>query len=225
MEIRRVHRRDADYPGALDCLGEQAPKTIEFLGTQPVPERPILGLICSVSCPGSVIIKIYDAVRALRDAGVVVCGGFHSPMEQECLHFLVRGRQSVVLCAATGLMHVTINDQAQPAFHDGRLVVLSPFGDEVERATPWHGSYRNGVVAALSDVLLVPHADPKGKVFVNAKQAIDRGQTVLTFDDGANRHLIDTGAHPINVEGLVTYAGQLRVEAASARSGSHFGHF
>jgi len=206
METRRVRRGGVDYPSALKRLGEKAPDTIEFLGTQRVPERPILGLICSVSCPGSIIIKIYEAVRALRDAGVVVCGGFHSPMEQECLHFLVRGRQSVVLCAATGLRQVTINDQARPAFHGGRLVVLSPFGDEVEKAMPWHGSYRNDVVAALSDVLFVPYADPTGKVFANAKQAIGRGQTVLTFDDGANRQLIDAGAYPTDVGGLIAYA-------------------
>ena len=212
-----MRRDDAEYPSALKCLGNAAPSTIEFLGPQSVPDLRILGLICSVSCPGSVIIKIYEVVRALRDAGVVVCGGFHSPMEQECLDFLIRGRQTVVLRAATGLRHLALSEQAQSARRDGRLVVMSPFGDEVETATPWHGSYRNGVVAALSDALFVPHADPKGKVLVNAKQAIDCGQTVLTFDDRANQQLIDLGAHPTNVEGLLASVSRLVFGTSTGR--------
>jgi len=32
--------------------------------------------------------KTFDAIRELRDTGVVVAGGFHSPMERECLDFL-----------------------------------------------------------------------------------------------------------------------------------------
>ena len=38
--------------------------------------RPLLGLVCSVQCPGSIILKLYDAIRELRDAGVTVIGGF-----------------------------------------------------------------------------------------------------------------------------------------------------
>jgi predicted Rossmann fold nucleotide-binding protein DprA/Smf involved in DNA uptake len=207
VEVRRLQRHDPNFPDRLERrMGDGAPEAVEFLGTAAVLNPPILGLICSVSCPGSVIIRIYEAVRALRDAGVVVCGGFHSPMERECLDFLVRGRQLVVFCPATGVRHVTLADYVQLALCDGRLVVLSPFGDDVERATPWHGLYRNRVVAALSDALFVPHAVPDGKVFANAKEALGRGQPVITFDDTANRHLIDAGAHPTDVSGLVAYA-------------------
>jgi hypothetical protein len=48
------------------------------------------------------VIATYDAIRELRDAGVIVAGGFHSPMEGECLDFLLCGAQPVVLCPACG---------------------------------------------------------------------------------------------------------------------------
>ena len=32
-----------------------------------------------------------DLARALRDAGVVVVSGFHSPLERDCFEFLIRG--------------------------------------------------------------------------------------------------------------------------------------
>jgi predicted AAA+ superfamily ATPase len=37
---------------------------------------------------------------ALREAGIPVIGGFHAPMEKECLDLLLRGTQPVVICPA-----------------------------------------------------------------------------------------------------------------------------
>ncbi len=162
-----------------------------------------LGLICSVRCPGSIIIQTYDAIRALRDAGTVVAGGFHSPMEVECLDFLLRGPQAVVLCVATGVKHVVLEAESQRAHLDSRLCVLSPFDDDVERAMPEHGARRNDLVAAIADVVFVPHAAPGGKAEKNAIRAVGRGQTVLTLADTANEHLIRAGAQAISVSELI----------------------
>lgn len=71
-----------------------------------------MGLICSVQCPGSIVIKTFDAVRELRDSGIVVAGGFHSPMEKECLDFLLRGEQPVIVCPAnSGTRPAAVYDQ------------------------------------------------------------------------------------------------------------------
>jgi hypothetical protein len=51
----------------------------------------LLGFLCSRRCPGDLILRTYDLIRALRDAGVPVVGGFQSPMEKECLELLLRG--------------------------------------------------------------------------------------------------------------------------------------
>jgi hypothetical protein len=37
------------------------------------------------------IVQAYDMAVALRDARVALIGGFHSPMEKECLRLLLRG--------------------------------------------------------------------------------------------------------------------------------------
>ncbi len=93
VNAHRIDCRDADYPERVAAfLGDEAPRTLDILGDPQILRRVHLGLICSVSCPGSVVIKTYDAIRQLRDAGIVVAGGFHSPMERECLDFLLRVR-------------------------------------------------------------------------------------------------------------------------------------
>lgn len=54
-------------------------------------------------CPGSIVIKTFDTIRELRDAGTVIVVGFQSPMERECFDFLLRGDQPVIVCPAKGL--------------------------------------------------------------------------------------------------------------------------
>jgi predicted Rossmann fold nucleotide-binding protein DprA/Smf involved in DNA uptake len=147
-----------------------------------------------------VIIKTYDAIRDLRDAGVVVAGGFHSPMEHECLDYLLRGRQPVVLCPARRLESVAIDPQQEEAVDQRRLLVLSIFGSEAERGTSTLALRRNEFVAALARALFVPYAAQMGKAEATVIRAIARGQEVLTFDDPENARLFERGARPLVVQ-------------------------
>jgi len=95
-DIRSIHRSDTEYPGALEAgLGERAPETIYSLGDVGILKHKMLGFFCSVKCPGSLIIKTYDLARELRDAGVPVISGFHSPVEKEALRILLRGKGKI----------------------------------------------------------------------------------------------------------------------------------
>ena len=154
----------------------------------------LLGLICSIQCPGSIVIQTFDAMRELRDAGVVVIGGFHSPMERECLDILLRGSQPVVMCAARRLRGLRIGAAARKALKDGRLLVITPFGDQVKRTTAAQAVQRNELVAALADAVLVPYVTPGGKAEATARNILARGQPLFTFGNENNAHLIEAGA-------------------------------
>src|SRR5438876_1122861 len=110
-----------------------------------------LALLCSVRCPGALILRTYDLARALRDAGVTVASGFHSPMEQECLRLLLRGRQPVVVCPARSVERMRLPAEWKPAIEAGRLLVLSPFAPHQRRMTADLAAKRNAFVAALAD--------------------------------------------------------------------------
>jgi len=102
-----------------------------------------LALFSSVKCPGDIILKTFDLAQHLRDQGVTVIGGFHSPMEQECLRILLRGKQPVVWCPARsiermviwhGLSRFDAGRLRQPRRQDRRA---RPRGVDVEEA-PLH---------------------------------------------------------------------------------------
>jgi predicted Rossmann fold nucleotide-binding protein DprA/Smf involved in DNA uptake len=152
-------------------------------------------LVCSIRCPGSIVIKTLDAIRALRDARVVVIGGFHSPMEKECLDILLRGKQPVILCAAKGLVGLRIGQTPRQAVKDGRLLIVSRFAANVRRTTAVRAMQRNDLVVALADALWVPHAVPGGRAWATIQAALNRRQAVFTFDDESNKIILDRGAH------------------------------
>lgn len=196
---------DADFRSLRDF------GSLSGIGDRTVLARPILGLICSVQCPGSVVLKTFDAVRELRDAGIVVAGGFHSPMEKECLDFLLRGEQPVIVCPAKGLARLRLpaswrktsevlkTSEVRPRVWPRRLVLLSPFGDKVKRTTMAQAQIRNEFVAAISRAVLVPHASPGGKAEAIAKHVLERGQPLFTFDDEENASLLKIGARPYDI--------------------------
>jgi predicted Rossmann fold nucleotide-binding protein DprA/Smf involved in DNA uptake len=205
METQQIHRDDACYPLLLiERLGVRAPSPLTAIGSLEILRHRRLGLICSVRCPGSIVIKTFDAVRQVRDAGVVVAGGFHSPMEKECLDFLLRGQQPVIVCPPKGLARLRLPSRWRAAVDAGRLLVLSLFGLDVTRTTGAQAQTRNEFVAALSHAVLIPHASPGGKAEAVARQVLDRSQPLFTFDD-ENTELLHRGAQPYHIDRLDRY--------------------
>ena len=200
-DIWTIHPGDAEFPRQLAAHPQSGRwQAVNGLGRRAILRQKCLGLICSVQCPGSVVIKTFDAIRELRDAGIVVAGGFHSPMEQECLEFLLRSEQPVIICPAiyVGAAHLT--PAWRTALDDGRLLLISPLGEDVRRTTVAQAQSRNEFVAALSAAVLIPHASPGGKAEATAQNIVQRDLPLFTFDDEGNTGLISRGARPYDID-------------------------
>lgn len=160
-----IRSTDAEYPGRLrDRLGDQAPKTLNGLGDLALLSRTKTGLFCSVRCPEDAILAAYDAAQKLRDEGVTVISGFHSPVEKESLRILLRGNQPIIICLARSFDKIRLPMDWRGALDTGRLLVLSPFEKRPRRPTVESSYRRNELVAALSDEALIVHAEPGGNI-------------------------------------------------------------
>jgi len=180
----RVRLEEFLPPGRLKTASLfGAPREINLLGhLNIIKNKPLTGLLCSQACPGDVILKTYDVIRALRDAGVCVISGFHSTMEKECLEILLRGRQPVVICPARGIQDMRLPGPWKKGLTDGRLLVLSPFVPSVRRVTKQTAQHRNRFVAALADRILVPYASPGGEIEALCHECAAAGKSVIDLD-------------------------------------------
>jgi len=59
-----------------------AAQRVWAIGNLQLLEQPLFGFFCSTKCPGEIILRTYDLAVAIREAGVPMIGGFHTPMEK-----------------------------------------------------------------------------------------------------------------------------------------------
>ena len=152
---------DARYPARLPV---GASPQLSALGNLDQLALPKTALFCSARRPGQAILAAYDQAARWRDAGRCIIGGFHSPVEQECLRILLRGRQPVIICPARSLEKMRLPGDWQKPLADGRLLILSCFSGNEHRITSTLAARRNEFVAALADEVWFAHVAPGGQM-------------------------------------------------------------
>jgi predicted Rossmann fold nucleotide-binding protein DprA/Smf involved in DNA uptake len=198
MEINCLRLDGPRYPAGLKfCLGNGAPMSITAGGNLAALGPKTLALFCSTKCPGNLILQTYDLAQKLRAAGVTVIGGFHSPMERECLRILLRSPHPVIVCLARGLPK-RVSPEFRKPLEEGRLLLLSPFADNVRRADQETARQRNRFVAALAGQIFVGYAAPNSKTEFFCREIIAWRKPLYTLADTANENLLALGAKPIN---------------------------
>jgi predicted Rossmann fold nucleotide-binding protein DprA/Smf involved in DNA uptake len=170
---------------------------LKILGTR------LLGFFCATRCPGNVIVHAYDLARAMRDSGIPVIGGFHSPMEKECLDVLLRGTQPLVICPARGIERMRLPAIWRTSLAEGRLLILSPFPAHHRRPTTALAEQRNRFAATLADTIFVAHAGAGSRIERLCSDVIAQSKPVSTLDLPENAHLIRLGVNAQSVQALV----------------------
>lgn len=86
------------------------------------------------------------------------------------------------------------------AFDPQRTLIVSTYR-LMDHAVARNGKRRDAVVAALADVIIAVHARPGGEIEHVCLEALDRGQSVLSWY-GENAGLVAAGATPIQENDL-----------------------
>jgi len=134
---------DPRYPGVWrEQLGDRAPPVVEVLGEPALVGVKALAFFSSQKCPGRLVSRAYDLAQKLRDAAVTVIGGFHSPMERECLRILLQSPHPVLWCPARGLPRRLAPESRRALGEDGCWSCrrLASRCTARRRTLPWHGT-------------------------------------------------------------------------------------
>jgi len=108
----------------------------------------------------------------------------------------MRGQDPIIIVQAHRLSTTRLPLEWQKAIDTGRLLVLSPFGDQHKRVTTELATERNRFVVNLADEVLIPYAHPGSKTEALCRTVLAAGKLVYTFYSTASRHLIEMGAVP-----------------------------
>lgn len=136
--------------------------TIEHLGNLDLLQcQPKITFLCSRQVPAEVVLKCYDWAITTRNEGKCVISGFHSPLEKDVLHYLLKGSQPIIMVLARSLKSKW-EPRIQKALDEGRMLILSPFSQQTKRASEDTATVRNDLMIKLGDEMVVGYIKSEG---------------------------------------------------------------
>lgn len=119
--------------------------------------------LCSRKVPSSIVLKCYDWAIQQREKGNCIISGFHSQLEKDVLHYLLKGKQPIMLALARGLK-TKYDPEIELALDEGRLLIISPFGPEVKRVTEKTAEVRNRMMVGMAEKVVVGSVSKEGNL-------------------------------------------------------------
>jgi predicted Rossmann fold nucleotide-binding protein DprA/Smf involved in DNA uptake len=135
----------------------------ESLGNTDLLKLPKTAFLCSRQVPASVVLKCYDWAIEQREKGNCVISGFHSQIEKDVLHYLLKGKQPIILALARGLKEKLEPEFVKP-LEQGRLLIITPFDKSVKRVSSQNAQTRNQLMTTLADQITIGYASPGGQL-------------------------------------------------------------
>jgi len=119
--------------------------------------------------------------------------GFHSKIEKDVLHYLLKGKQPIILVLARGLKK-NYEPELAHTLTNGQLLIVSPFHNTVTRASQNTAYKRNEYMAEIADEIFVAYAQTNGNIERLVMKWLKEGKRVSTFEVAENLALIKAGA-------------------------------
>jgi predicted Rossmann fold nucleotide-binding protein DprA/Smf involved in DNA uptake len=135
----------------------------ESIGNTDLLKLPKTAFLCSRKIPASAVLKCYDWAIEQREKGNCVISGFHSQLEKDVLHYLLKGNQPIIIALARGLKQRIEPELIKP-LDQGRILIISPFDKSVTRVTEKTAEIRNRMMINLADIITVGYVSKGGEI-------------------------------------------------------------
>ena len=96
----------------------------QYLGNQELLNLQKTAFLASSNIASETVLRVYDWATDMRSRGECVISGFNSKLEQDVLHFLLKGSQPIILVLARR-MYKVIPEELQEALNQNRLLIVS----------------------------------------------------------------------------------------------------
>jgi len=135
----------------------------DSLGNTELWKLPKTAFLCSRKVPATAVLKCYDWAIAQREMENCVISGFHSQLEKDVFHYLLKGKQPIILALARG-MKEKIEPELLSPLKEGRLLIVSPFDKTVKRMSVDRAAIRNKLMVDLAEKVVIGYASKGGNL-------------------------------------------------------------
>lgn len=120
--------------------------------------------LCSRQISAQSVLKCYDWATKQRDEGCCVISGFHSQIEKDVLHFLLKGKQPIILVLGRSLYKQIPEELIKP-LKDDRLLIISVVSQTIKRQSVNTALIRNKYIIENANVVVFGSLDEGGNLY------------------------------------------------------------
>ena len=124
---------------------------VEYLGNQELLKLKKTAFLASSTISSETVLRCYDWATEMRNRGECVVSGFSSKLEQDVLHFLLKGSQPIIMVLARK-MYKVIPDELKEPLAQNRLLLISV--STAIRQSKMTAMNRNKYVCEMADRIL-----------------------------------------------------------------------
>ena len=124
---------------------------VEYLGNQELLKLRKTAFLASSTISSETVLHVYDWATEVRNRGECVVSGFSSKLEQDVLHFLLKGSQPIIIVLARK-MYKVIPDELKEPLAQNRLLIISV--STAIRQSKMTAMTRNRILSAISHTYL-----------------------------------------------------------------------
>lgn len=135
----------------------------QLIGNEELLKLHKTAFLSSRKVPASVVLRCYDWAIEQREAGNCVISGFHSQIEKDVLHYLLKGKQPIIIALARGLKD-KIEPEIQKPFNEGKILFITPFDKSIKRVTTKTAEIRNKMMIELAHTITIGYASVGGNL-------------------------------------------------------------
>ena len=125
--------------------------TVEYLGNQELLKLKKTAFLASSTISSEMVLQVYDWATEMRNRGECVVSGLNSKLEQDVLHFLLKGCQPIILVLARR-MYRHVPDELKEPLAQNRLLIIS--ASNAIRQSKVTAMARNKYVCEIADCIL-----------------------------------------------------------------------
>ena len=142
---------------------------MEYLGNKELLNLPKTAFLASSTIPPDMVLKCYDWATSKHEGCIV--SGFSSKLEKDVLHFLIKGKQAVIMVLARQ-MYKQIPRELQSLLNENRLLIISTCS--ATRQSKATALARNKYICEQADHILFVGVTPSSSLYPLSKDFIEK---------------------------------------------------
>jgi predicted Rossmann fold nucleotide-binding protein DprA/Smf involved in DNA uptake len=151
---------------------------LHYLGNKEILKEHKTAFLCSRKCPSGIILKTLDWAKEKKDKGKCIISGFHSQIEKDVLNILLKGNQPIIIVLARG-MKKRWTKEIKSVLDKERLLIISPFDNNVKYITQETANKRNEILVNLADEIFLAYLIKGGNLDILLKNI--KGKIIKTI--------------------------------------------